>query len=136
MKPIIKKWIEFAYSDLDAAKRLFVSHKPNNWTFLLVLWHCHQTIEKMIKMLTLKNGNEVIKIHDLPRLYQLSKLKLSNKEQLFLKDLNEFYIRPRYPDLLYMPLPKPNRETTQKYLNKTKKFFLWAKNQAQNSQKK
>jgi len=98
MKPIIKKWIEFAYSDLDAAKRLFVSHKPNNWTFLLVLWHCHQAIEKMIKMIILKNGKEVIKIHDLLRLYQLSELQLPEQDKKFIDELNKYYIKPRYPD--------------------------------------
>ncbi len=32
-------------------------------------------------------------------------------------------------DLLYKPLPKPNKEFTQKYFNLTKKMFLWLKKQ-------
>ena len=60
-KELLKKWILYAKADLDAARRLFESPKPNNWTYLLVLFHCQQAIEKMLKMLMLKNGKELLR---------------------------------------------------------------------------
>lgn len=129
MENILKKWIDYAQADLDAAQRLFQSPKPTDWTYLLVLWHCHQTIEKMLKMLIIKKGKELLKIHDLPRLAKLSEIKISEEEKQFLEDLNEFYLRPRYPDLLYKPLPKLDKKFTEIYLKRTKNFFLWLKKQ-------
>jgi len=129
MKEILKKWILFAKSDLDAARRLFQSPKPTQWTYLLVLWHCHQTIEKALKMIIIKRGKELIKIHDLPRLAKTSEIILSEDQKIFLNNLNTFYLRPRYPDMLYSPLPKPNKKFTEDYLEKTNKLFLWLQKQ-------
>lgn len=128
MKKILEKWLNYAQADLDAAKRLFNSPRPTSWTYLLVLWHCHQTVEKMLKRIIIKKGKELLKIHDLARLAKLSKIELSEKEKEFLEDLNEFYLRPRYPDLFYKALPKPGKKFTQAYLEKTNKFCLWLKN--------
>ncbi len=69
-KEIFKKWIIFVNADLDAAERLFNSPKPNQWTYVLILWHCHQTVEKMLKMAAISKGRELLTVHDLPRLYK------------------------------------------------------------------
>lgn len=129
MKEILKKWEIFAKADLDVAQRLFDSPKPTHRTYLLVLWHCHQAIEKMLKRIIIAKEKELLKIHDLLKLVNLSEIDLSEEKKEFLKDLNEFYLRSRYPDLLYKPLPQPNKKFTQKYFNFTKKMFLWLKKQ-------
>jgi HEPN domain-containing protein len=77
----------------------------------------------MLKRIIIAKGKELLKIHDLPRLAKLGELKLSEKEKEFFKDLNEFYLRPRYPDLLYKPLPQPDKNFTKKYFYLTKKIF-------------
>ncbi|MFH1564844.1 MAG: HEPN domain-containing protein [bacterium] len=128
-KQLLKQWILYAQSDLDAAKKLYSAKKPTQWTYLLVLWHCQQTIEKMLKMIIIKKDKELLKIHDLMRLSKLSEIKLTEENKTFLENLNEFYLRSRYPDLIYPALPKPTKELTFKYLNKTEKFFLWLKKQ-------
>ena len=129
MEKILKKWTLCAKADLDAAKRLFNSPRPTSWTYLLVLWHCHQVIEKMLKMLIIKRGKELVKIHGLLRLVELSGVSLSDENLEFVKKLNKYYLTSRYPDLAYKPLPKPDRKLTKNYLEKTKKLFLWLKKQ-------
>ena len=129
-KELLKKWILYAQADLSVARRIFESPaKPTNWDYLMILWHCQQAIEKVLKMLMLKNGKELLKIHDLVRLAELSGVKFSERQEQFLKDLNEFYLRSRYPDLICRPLPKPGRNFTEDYLKRTKKLFLWLKKQ-------
>lgn len=129
MKEILKKWILFAEADLDAAKRLFQSPKPTQWTYLLILWHCHQAVEKGLKMVVVKKEKELLKIHDLLRLAKIAEIILSEEQKRFLENLNEFYIRPRYPDMLYPPLPHPNKKLTENYLSKTEKLFIWLQKQ-------
>lgn len=128
-KKILEQWIEYAAADLDVAKRLLHSDKPTRWTYLLALWHCHQTIEKGLKMIIIKKEKELLKIHDLQRLSQLAELKLSEEQKLLIADLNGYYIRSRYPDMQYSPLPNPNKRQTEIFLNKTKIFFLWMQKQ-------
>lgn len=119
----------FAEADLDAAKRLFKSPKPMQWTYLLVLWHCHQTIEKALKMVIIKKEKELIKIHDLQYLAEMTEIKFSEDNFVFIKRLNKYYLKPRYPDIIYKPLPKPNKEFTKDYLEKTDKLFIWLQKQ-------
>lgn len=130
-KQILKTWMLFAKSDLDAAKRLFNSPRPNRWTYLLTLWHCHQAIEKMLKMIMLEKGKELIKTHDLPRLLKLSEIdNTSEKYVNLIYNLNNFYLRPRYPDMVYSSFPNLDRKSTKKYLESTNELFLWLKKQA------
>lgn len=129
MTVILKQWIQYAHADFDAAERLFHTPRPTRWTYLFVLWHCHQTIEKGLKMVIIKREKELLKIHDLPRLAELAELPLTKKEQTFLEDMNAFYLRSRYPDLRQPPLPDPTKMTTTIYLEKTKKFLLWLEQQ-------
>lgn len=124
-KKILEQWILYAKADLDAAKRLLDSEKPTRWTYLLALWHCHQTIEKGLKMIIIKKEKELLKIHDLQRLSQVAELKLTEEQRLLIADLNGYYLRSRYPDMQYAPLPDPTKKQAELLLNKTEIFFLW-----------
>ena len=91
-KELLKKWIMFANADLDAAKRLFKSPKPNQWTYLLILWYCHRTVEKMLKMVIINKGKEFLKIHDLLRLRKKAEIDEFPKEyENFLYNLTVNY---------------------------------------------
>src|SRR3989344_8419488 len=94
-------WLEYASANLDAADRLLKSPHPNSWTFLLAAWHCHQAIEKMLKRIMVAREKEVIKTHDLVRLQELTGTPFSDVQITFIKKLDTFYIRPRYPDFMY-----------------------------------
>lgn len=126
---IFQKWISFAEADLDADRRLIESPRPSRWIYLLALWHCHQTIEKALKAILAKQEKEILKIHDLPHLSQLVGLELSDEQKSLLEELNTFYLRSRYPDIMYSPLPDPNKTFTKKLFSETRKLFLWLKKQ-------
>ena len=126
-KKILRIWIEFANVDFDVSKRLLNSPKPNQWTYVLVIWHCHQSIEKMLKMVALKNNKELLRIHDLPRLYKQAGIKDFPENYInFLYDLNEYYISPRYPDLSYKkPYPESDRKKAENYFKLTNNINQW-----------
>jgi len=129
MTTIPTTWLQYAMADFDAAERLFQSPKPTRWTYLLVLWHCHQTVEKGLKAVMVGRGQEILKIHDLPRLSHLAKIALDKKKKAFLENLNVYYLQSRYPDLMYPPLPNPDKASTERLLKETKQFFLWLEKQ-------
>ncbi|MFC1613493.1 HEPN domain-containing protein [Patescibacteria group bacterium] len=124
-RKILEQWIDYAKADLDAAKRLLDSKKPTRWTYLLALWHCHQAIEKILKMVIIKKDNELLKIHDLMRLAELAEIEFSEQDFKFLQRLNKYYLRSRYPDLIYDSLANPDKKFTKDFVNRVKEIFLW-----------
>lgn len=77
-------------------------------------------------MIIIKRRKEIMKTHDLPRLSKIGEITLSEEQKTFLNELNTFYLRPRYPDVLYPSLPNPDKKSTEIYLEKTDKLFFMA----------
>ena len=123
-------WIEYASADLDAADRLLKSPHPNSWTFLLAAWHCHQAIEKMLKRIMVAREKEVIKIHDLGKLYSLAGTTLESEQLAFVEKMNQYYMPSRYPDFLYKPFPKLSLENATSIFDRTTDVFVCLKNQS------
>jgi len=126
MKEVIRKWFKFAESDLEAAEYLFHNPRANQWTFLLVVWHCHQAIEKILKAMLIQQSKELLHIHDLPRLLKFVGFADFTAAQTdFLFELNQYYLMPRYPDLpLKKSYPLITKNKSERVLNKTKDIFL------------
>lgn len=125
MNKLTKKWLEFAKADLEAAEVLLKSGKTH-WSYQLCFLHCHQALEKILKMAIVDSGKEIKKIHDLVKLLKDSDLKLPVEFEDFIDKLNPHYQLPRYPDIPYKgPILKYDRETAKNYFGKTKEIFLW-----------
>lgn len=126
MKEIVQKWLKFAESDFDAADYLFGKPRANQWTFILVVWHCHQAVEKILKAIIIHQGKEILRTHDLPKLRKLTGLtNLSEDQTDFLFELNQHYLTPRYPDLpLKKSYPLITKDKAKGILIKTKDLFL------------
>ena len=130
MQPTVKKWILFAEADLSAAEYLYKKPNANQWTYLLVVWHAHQAIEKILKALIIKKGKELLYIHDLPKLTKLAEINmLSSQQKDFILLLNQYYLTPRYPDLpMTRSYPRITAPQTKHILRDTKELFLCLKN--------
>lgn len=125
MKEIIKKWLQFAKGDLEAAEVLLKSAKTN-WSYQLCVLHCHQAIEKILKAAIIEKGQEIRKIHDLVKLLTDSGLKITPQFEEYIKELNSHYQPPRYPDIPQRgPIFRYDRKFAQYHFNKTKEIFLW-----------
>ena len=70
-------------------------------------------------------GKELLKIHDLPRLTELTAVPISREDETFVSTLNKFYLRSRYPDLIGRPLPRISKIATRDFLIKTRTFLVW-----------
>ncbi len=120
----IKYWLDSAEHDLDVAESLFSSGK-NDWC----LFVGHLVLEKVLKAIYVQNSNNQVppKIHNLIRLANLSNLKLSDEQKLFLGDVNEFHIETRYPDFRSNFYKKCTRTFTEKYFAEIKEQYQWLK---------
>lgn len=125
MKDATKKWLPYIKADLTAADALINRSGKNRWTNTLALWHCQQAIEKTFKAILVEQNKEIFKIHDLARLNELTKIELSAKDLEFILKLNNYYLKSRYPDLIYAPLAKPDNKLTLQIYSQTIKLHAW-----------
>ena len=129
MKALTIKWIQFAESDLQTAEYLLDNPKANQWTFLQVVWHCHQSIEKILKAIIVNKEKELLYIHDLPKLLKLTEIDdLVDKNKDWVFSLNKYYIAPRYPDLpLRQNYPLINKQKAKDTVKSTRELFICLK---------
>lgn len=117
----IKYWLKVAAHDLDVAEALFVAHKYD-WCLFLA----HLVLEKTLKAFYVRDNNKMPPpIHKLDVLVTYTKLKLSEDNIKFLKEVNEFNLEARYPDKKLSFYKLCTHEFTEKYFNKIKDFYKW-----------
>lgn len=122
---IVEKWLEYARVDLEGAEVL-VKNPKSSYSYQLSVLHCHQAVEKILKTVIVANNQEVKKIHDLVRLVELAKLKLTEELFDYIKELNAHYQPARYPDIKYKgPILKYNQGIAKYHFKHTKEIFLW-----------
>lgn len=115
MKPITRGWLNRAREDLEVVERIIdATHLTN-----IVAFHCQQAIEKTFKAVIEENGEEVPKIHNLVRLYNLIKNRLAVEiNELVLKEISDVYIEARYPgELGLLPYGIPTIEDVKRFYN-------------------
>lgn len=118
----ISYWIKSAEHDIETAESLFVSEK-----FDWCLFIGHLILEKSLKAIYVKNSDNRIppKIHNLVRLAEISGLRLTQENKIFLDEVNDFNMEVRYPDYKHSFYELCTKEYTKKYFNKIKEFYQW-----------
>jgi len=121
----IKYWQDSSERSLKTAEDLF-DLKYYDWC----LFFCHLTLEKILKGLVVKaTGKQPLPIHDLEKLAQQAKLKLTQKQVAELNEITAFNIQARYDDIKLSFYKKATKDYTQKFLNKTRKWHQWLESQ-------
>ncbi len=92
MKPAVQEWLEFAKTDLKAAK-LLVSDPTLTAP---ASFHSQQCAEKCLKAVVESMDLNPPKTHDLIRIYGMIEDLITVNEDMLAK-LNEIYIDVRYP---------------------------------------
>ncbi len=117
-------WIKSAENDLDVARSLYKSRKYD-WC----LFVGHIVLEKMLKALYVKNNDNKIplKTHNLVKLSELSLINITNKQKLFLDEVNDFNIEIRYPDYKFEFHKHCDDKFSKKYLEKIEEYYKWLK---------
>jgi len=127
----IKYWLKIAAHDLDVAEALFAARKYD-WCLFIA----HLVLEKTLKAFYVRdNGKMPPSIHKLDVLALHTKLRLSEEDVKFLKEVNEFNIEARYPDKKLSFYKLCTEEFTDKYFLKIKEFYQWLIKEIKQSEK-
>ena len=123
-KEAIDYWTVSAERNLSAAEDLFkTGHNVE------CLFFGHLVIEKMIKAVIAKEGNEPPPVHHLPYLVSLTKIKLDNKRERLLREVNDFNLRTRYDDYKYRFYKIADKKFTAEKFQKIVELYQWLKKQ-------
>lgn len=122
----IAYWLKSAEHDLNAAESLFQSGKYD-WCLFIG----HLVLEKTIKAIYVNaNENKVPpKIHNLVKLAELSSIKLTDEQKVFLDEVNDFNLETRYPDYKLEFYKRCTKDFTENYFSKIKEYSNWLKSQ-------
>ncbi len=125
-KEHIKYWRESAQHDLESAGTIF-----NSGRYDWCLFVGHLALEKLLKALFVDRNDNVIppRIHNLVRLAELSKIKLSDEQKFNLDKINDFNIEARYPDYKLEFYKRCTRNYAKEQLNKIKELYTWLDSQ-------
>ena len=95
---LIKEWYRFSMVDLATARHLYDTMHPK--PLEIIVYHCQQSAEKMLKGFLVANSIEPPKIHDLIKLRIMCSEINANFEELkkICRFLNPFGSQPRYPN--------------------------------------
>ena len=119
VKKVVKYWQKTAEHDYEIMLYLFKGKKYSESLFF-----GHIILEKILKGLVVQETKEqALKIHDLIRLTEIAKLKLPNKTLEYLKIVNRFNMRTRYPDAKLEFYKCCDLKYTKDNLEKIKKLY-------------
>ena len=98
---ILKEWMEFAEMDFLTAKHLYEHMYPK--PLEIICYHCHQTVEKLLKGVLISRGVTIEKTHDLGLLAEMLQeyTEVDEKYLEICDDLTPYGVKIRYPQELY-----------------------------------
>ncbi|MFH1048612.1 MAG: HEPN domain-containing protein [Patescibacteria group bacterium] len=92
MEKIVKFWLDSSKEDLEITKDLFKACRYNYSMFM-----CQQSIEKFLKgIIIILTKDHPPYVHDLVRLAQATKFKISPEIETDLRLITSYYIKARY----------------------------------------
>lgn len=122
---VIKYWLESAAHDQETAEFMFESKR---YSWALFIWQL--VIEKHLKArIVEKLDDSAPTIHDLNKLANLAKLKLTPIQEYNLQQVTKFNINARYEDYKHTFYKQATRAFTIKWIKISKGLLVWLKKQ-------
>ena len=116
------KWLDRVTYDLDTAKAMLQTGR-----LIYAVFMCQQSLEKCFKALLSYQGKEIIPIHNLRRLAELSVVihELNSDALIKLDFLSSYYINARYKEDLEQLSRGITESTAQDFIQFTGDLVKW-----------
>src|SRR4030042_6025524 len=117
-----QKWVDRVTYDMDTAKAMLQTGR-----LIYAIFMCQQSLEKCFKALLSYQGKEIIPIHNLRRLAELSVdiYELNPDALIKLDFLSSYYINARYKEDLQQLSRGITETTAQDFIQFTEDFVKW-----------
>lgn len=116
----IKFWISSAKDNFDIAEDML---HTGRYSFCMFM--CQQAVEALLKAIhIIKTGERPIYIHKLPRLLDLTGLKIPNSVDAKILKIDAHYIKARYKEERFNPKIY-NKQNASNLVKDTKDVIAW-----------
>jgi HEPN domain-containing protein len=120
----VQLWLNSAEETYQTAEDTFIIHP--NWAFFF--WHL--AIEKLIKGLIILHKKDILPIHDLVKLSQISGIGITIEQKDQLSEITSYAISARYDDIKKTFYNKVSDITYKSKWSKIcREIYLWYKKQ-------
>ena len=125
----INNWLATADYDVKTAIKMFETGR-----YVYVVFMCHLAIEKAFKAVVTQEIKQAPpKTHDLIKLVELGKIKLSEELLDFVGMINNVSVVTRYPEDLKRLIAGYPKRVSKEYLSKTREIIKWIKTELKSS---
>ena len=117
-----KKWIERVEYDIQTADAMLETGR-----YIYAVFMCQQSLEKSVKAIIAFNGNEVLPMHNLRRLLEVSGLisKFDEEKLKRIDYLSQYYINARYKEDIKELSKGITKEFTIEIIDFAKEMIKW-----------
>ncbi|MEK6725368.1 MAG: HEPN domain-containing protein [Deltaproteobacteria bacterium] len=121
-KTIHQKWLERVTYDIETADAMYATGR-----YIYTVFMCQQTIEKSFKALMAFKGMEILPIHNLRRLAEISGVidEISPADLRKIDFLSQYYLNARYKEDIEELSLQITPDTAKEYLNFSKEKIKW-----------
>jgi HEPN domain-containing protein len=116
-----KEWIKAAVIDLNVIKEII--HNKNLTS--MIAFHSQQSIEKNLKAVLEYHNEDVPKIHQIKKLFNLTKRYISiDIDMIMIAKIDTLYIESRYPgDMGLLPYGQPTLKDAKEFYDFALEIF-------------
>lgn len=121
-KPICQKWLERVKYDMDTADAMYETGR-----YIYTVFMCQQAVEKSFKALMVFKAIEILPVHNLRRLAELSGVidEISPVDLRKMDFLSQFYLNARYKEDIAELSMQITAEVAKEYLQFSKEKVKW-----------
>ena len=125
-KEHVKYWLDSANHDWETVESLFSTCKYD-WCLFIG----HLVLEKTLKALYVQANNNQLppKTHNLIKLARYSDISLTDEQEIFLDEVNDFNLEVRYPQYKNEFYKKCTKQFSANYYKKINEMMKWLKSQ-------
>jgi len=119
---IYRRWLERVFYDMETAKAMLRTGR-----LIYVIFMCQQAIEKCFKAALSYKDLEIVPIHNLRRLAELSGVigELNESKLMKLDFLSSYYINARYKEDLHQLSKGITDKTAQDFIEFSEEILSW-----------
>jgi len=121
-KTIHQKWLERVTYDIDTADAMYVTGR-----YIYTVFMCQQALEKSFKALMAFKEIEILPIHNLRRLAEITSVvdEISQVDLKKIDFLSQYYLNARYKEDIEELSLQITADTAKDYLNFSKENIKW-----------
>lgn len=121
-KAIQQKWLERVTYDIDTADAMYATGR-----YIYAVFMCQQAIEKSLKAVLAFKSLEILPIHNLRRLAEISGVvdEISTVDLRKIDFLSQYYLNARYKEDIEELAIEITADTAKDYLNFSKEKIKW-----------